>query len=253
MSGVSAFKNVIRRRAHKERAQPYARAKLGLLEKHKDYKLRAIDFHRKKDHLDALRKKAAFKNPDEFYHKMKSSSTKDGVHVVERNNTKTTATVAKWKLQDASYLQTRLITTTKQIARLQANLQLLSAGASKKKQETGDSSDEDSERDDEGRQNQKVVFMDSDDAKTALPVSAVLPSLPPEVEKKLKRQTTKEYKRLEKLKSTKELIEKELQKLQLQRQLIGSRGKVKKIVTEDKFGEEDTEKTRFQWKLQRTR
>lgn len=47
MSGVSAFKNAIRRRVHKERAQPYSRKKMGLLEKKSDYKLRAKDYHRK--------------------------------------------------------------------------------------------------------------------------------------------------------------------------------------------------------------
>lgn len=57
-------------RAHKERHQLTTRKKLGLLEKHKDYVLRAKAFHRKEDEIQALRKKAAFKNPDEFYHKM---------------------------------------------------------------------------------------------------------------------------------------------------------------------------------------
>src|SRR4051794_30906110 len=64
-----------------------------------------------------------------------------GVHTVARNNTKSTATVAKWKLQDATYLQNRLTHTTSQIEKLQACLSL-SAGESISKQT--DSSDDES-------------------------------------------------------------------------------------------------------------
>lgn len=55
------------RREHKERSQPSHRRKYGLLEKHKDYVERARDYHKKQDYLQTLRKKAAFRNPDEFY------------------------------------------------------------------------------------------------------------------------------------------------------------------------------------------
>ena len=65
--GEAAFKKALRTREHRERAQPAARAKLGLLEKHKDYVLRARDFHRKQDALKALRIRAANRNPDEFH------------------------------------------------------------------------------------------------------------------------------------------------------------------------------------------
>jgi hypothetical protein len=54
----------------------------GLLEKHKDYVLRARDYHRKQDRLTKLKRKAAFRNPDEFYFAMHSSKTKAGVHEV---------------------------------------------------------------------------------------------------------------------------------------------------------------------------
>jgi len=72
----SSLKNVGPQRTYRERAQPSARKRLGLLEKKKDYKLRAKDFHRKEDKIKRLRQKAALKNPDEFYHAMINAGTK---------------------------------------------------------------------------------------------------------------------------------------------------------------------------------
>ena len=60
------------RRSSSPRPRPSRRrsSHLGLLEKHKDYKLRAVDFHRKEDALQKMKEKAALKNPDEFYFNM---------------------------------------------------------------------------------------------------------------------------------------------------------------------------------------
>ena len=63
----------------KERSQPAKRAKLGLLEKHKDYVERARNFHAKEKRIAALQAKADMRNTDEFYFKMQSSKTKNGV------------------------------------------------------------------------------------------------------------------------------------------------------------------------------
>lgn len=70
-----ALKKLFQARAHRERAQPAARQKLGLLEKKKDYLLRAKDFHKKETRLKAMRAKAAMKNPDEFYFGMINATT----------------------------------------------------------------------------------------------------------------------------------------------------------------------------------
>ena len=51
---MSSLKNLVKTRTYRERSQPKARAKLGMLEKHKDYKLRAVDFHRKEDALQKM-------------------------------------------------------------------------------------------------------------------------------------------------------------------------------------------------------
>ncbi|KAH7665023.1 Small-subunit processome Utp11 protein [Dioscorea alata] len=77
---MSSLRNAISRRAHKERAQPHNRKKFGILEKHKDYVVRAKSFHQKEETLKKLREKAAFKNPDEFSFAMINSRMVDGVH-----------------------------------------------------------------------------------------------------------------------------------------------------------------------------
>ncbi|OTA64303.1 U3 small nucleolar RNA-associated protein 11 [Hypoxylon sp. EC38] len=69
---MSSIRNAVQRRVHRERAQPQERQRLGLLEKHKDYSLRAKDFNKKKAQLRALRQKAADRNEDEFYFGMMS-------------------------------------------------------------------------------------------------------------------------------------------------------------------------------------
>jgi U3 small nucleolar RNA-associated protein 11 len=73
---ATAFKNAVRRREHRERSQPAARERFGLLEKHKDYQQRSRNFHNKEKRLADLRKKAENRNPDEFYFKMLSSGTR---------------------------------------------------------------------------------------------------------------------------------------------------------------------------------
>jgi U3 small nucleolar RNA-associated protein 11 len=63
---MSSLRNAVSRRPHKERAQPASREKWGLLEKHKDYSLRAQDYNTKKKKLSQLSQKARERNPDEF-------------------------------------------------------------------------------------------------------------------------------------------------------------------------------------------
>lgn len=66
-------KNVFQTRAHRERAQPANRSRLGLLEKKQDYLQRARDHHSKRQRIKQLKIRAAYKNPDEFYFKMQST------------------------------------------------------------------------------------------------------------------------------------------------------------------------------------
>ena len=77
---MSSLRNSLHRRNHKERSQLAHRTRLGILEKHKDYVLRARDFHSKQDRLTRLRQKAAERNRDEFYFGMKGERTVVSAH-----------------------------------------------------------------------------------------------------------------------------------------------------------------------------
>jgi hypothetical protein len=111
----------VHRRNHKERAQPLARAKLGLLEKKKDYILRAKDYKSKKERLKRLREKAAFRNKDEFYWGMIKGKTQGGVHVQARQSSQTMGVdeVKLLKSQDAGYVRLA-IAKDESVSRLQA-------------------------------------------------------------------------------------------------------------------------------------
>ncbi|KAL5117259.1 hypothetical protein ACEQ8H_004818 [Pleosporales sp. CAS-2024a] len=121
---MSSMRNAVQRRNHKERAQPVEREKWGLLEKRKDYKLRAADHKQKKQRLKLLSEKARDRNPDEFSFKMLSSKVdKEGRKVADRGNKALSTDVVKLlKTQDAGYIRTMLQMIRKEREELEQRL-----------------------------------------------------------------------------------------------------------------------------------
>lgn len=109
----------VQKKQHKERSQVALRQKLGLLEKKKDYRLRADDAHKKKAALKILKNKADNHNPDEYYHAMtKQLTDRDGVAVASRGEELLlVAQALLLKTQDVSYIRTVRTNEQARIAR----------------------------------------------------------------------------------------------------------------------------------------
>lgn len=123
---MSSLRNAVSRRAHKERSQPEKRKKFGILEKHKDYGVRAKAFHKKEETLRRLKEKASFRNPDEFYFKMIKTKTVDGVHRPESDAKQYThEELMLMKTQDIGYIFQKMQSEKKKIEKLNATLHLL--------------------------------------------------------------------------------------------------------------------------------
>ncbi|KAG9668097.1 U3 small nucleolar RNA-associated protein 11, partial [Aureobasidium melanogenum] len=128
------MRNAVQRRNHKERAQPLERQKWGLLEKHKDYSLRAKDHNEKKRRLKVLREKAAQRNPDEFAFGMITRTTKKGVQQSTRGKDNGSQApmnmdiVKLLKTQDAGYLQTVLQQTRRAREKIEKQAVLVTTG-----------------------------------------------------------------------------------------------------------------------------
>ncbi|KAF5001954.1 hypothetical protein FGRMN_695 [Fusarium graminum] len=174
---MSSMRNAVARRPHRERAQPLERRRLGLLEKHKDYTLRAQDFNKKKKQLKNLRDKASERNEDEFYFGMMSrngpgSRVQDGkrwsgtVHGDRGNKVMDVDTVRLLKTQDIGYIRTMRQVVAKEVAKLEEQV-VLTRGF--------DKLDEDENEEDEGSDSEfdfataprpkparKIVFMDDE-------------------------------------------------------------------------------------------
>lgn len=125
---MSSLRNAVKRIAHKERSQPVDRQRLGILEKKKDYKQRAVDYHRKEDRIKAMKQKASMRNPDEFYFGMHSAKidAKSGKHQSNDDYRHLSPELLKvMKDQDLSYVRMQKQKDTKKAEKLQASLHLL--------------------------------------------------------------------------------------------------------------------------------
>ncbi|KFH44418.1 U3 small nucleolar RNA-associated protein-like protein [Hapsidospora chrysogenum ATCC 11550] len=178
---MSSMRNAVQRRPHRERAQPLERGRLGLLEKHKDYSLRAKDYNKKQEVLKNLRQKAAERNEDEFYFGMMSrqgpgsriinGKSWDGKVKGDRGNkTLDQDTVRLLKTQDRAYIRTMRQIARKEVAQLEEQV-VLTRGLDRLDDDAGD--DEDSEADDSDdemldlpakpKPARKIVFLDNEE------------------------------------------------------------------------------------------
>ncbi|KAG0246418.1 small-subunit processome [Mortierella sp. GBAus27b] len=191
---MSSLRNAVHRRNHKERSQPLARQKFGLLEKKKDYVARARDYHSKQDRLKAMREKAAFRNPDEFYFKMINTRTKDGVHITERNEKFSHDFLKLLNTQDLSYVTTQRDIGRKRIDRMQQGLILLD-------DEVRDNEDEDSDMMGASSSSQPVkpknhiVFVDTEDEVKGFNPAKHFDTLPELVNRKFNRPKVEQLKK----------------------------------------------------------
>lgn len=129
---MSSLRNAVKRVTHKERSQPLARNHLGLLEKKKDYRARARNFHSKEDRIKSMRTKASQKNPDEFYFGMRKSEVRDGAHRKTEETQQQELeeqigpeAVRIMKDQDLTYVRMQKQKDSKKVERLQSSLHFL--------------------------------------------------------------------------------------------------------------------------------
>jgi U3 small nucleolar RNA-associated protein 11 len=123
---MSSFRKISKGRDHKERRQPEARRRLGLLEKHKDYILRARNYHKKEDVIKKLKEKAEEKNVEEYSTLMHSDKIVKGVHIRRRKGVQRTMQSMKvMKTQDLAYFTAKKKAEANRIEKLESSLQLL--------------------------------------------------------------------------------------------------------------------------------
>ncbi|KAK8075176.1 hypothetical protein PG997_009839 [Apiospora hydei] len=172
---MSSMRNAVQRRNHKERSQPADRKKYGLLEKHKDYSLRAKDFNKKKAQLKSLKRKAEDKNEDEFYHGMISragpsswaskgkrwTGTVDG----DRGNRALPMDVVRlMKTQDMGYLRTMRNVAGKDVKAFEERVIGMGGNPDKPPREDDDEDDSEDDWEDEdgpAKKPKKIVFADA--------------------------------------------------------------------------------------------
>ncbi|XP_010922096.1 probable U3 small nucleolar RNA-associated protein 11 isoform X2 [Elaeis guineensis] len=229
---MSSLRNAIPRRAHKERAQPHARKRFGLLEKHKDYVLRAQAFHKKEETLRRLKEKASFRNPDEFYFKMINTRTVGGIHRPKSEANKyTQEELMLMKTQDIGYILQKVQSEKKKIERLSSALHAL----------------------DNQPSNRHVYYAeDREEAKEIQSRSSQTSNSPAfeNVPNRIKKKTSSSYKELEARKKRVQELEKLYADMALQKELQKP-GRKRKLLEDEIVS--PTTKPVYKWRAERKR
>ncbi|KAI0548833.1 small-subunit processome [Xylaria curta] len=184
---MSSLRNAVNRRVHRERDQLQDRKnRYGLLEKHKDYRLRAQDHNRKKAQLKSLRKKAEDRNEDEFYFGMLSrkgpatalssgSKKWDGTVAGDRGNKALDINVVRLlKTQDMGYIRSVRNIAMKEVRTLEERVISLGGDIdnllNNENEEDDDDMDMDFDFGDElsgkkksAQKNKKIIFADGEE------------------------------------------------------------------------------------------
>ncbi|KAL4818503.1 small-subunit processome [Aspergillus spinulosporus] len=176
---MSSMRNAVQRRQHRERGQLQGREKWGILEKHKDYSLRAKDYNMKKQKLKRLEEKARNRNPDEFaFGMMSSHSSTKGKHGTGMRESATAQglsheAIKLLKTQDAGYLRTVGERVRRQIEKVKEDLRIQESmgEALGDKEDTRQEEDDDFDDFDFGaaeKKTRKLVFADDREDQKAL-------------------------------------------------------------------------------------
>lgn len=264
MSGASTLRNAVKRITHKERAQPSDRKKFGLLEKHKDYIVRARDFQNKQKYITNLRKKAAERNPDEFYHHMHNSKVINGKHVeFNKNKELDQETIELLKSQDMGYIVYKKSIDDKKVARLKENIHLIGDCKPKKHTLFVDDEEELEDFDVAKRLNTRPELLDraynrptnellekvaeeSPDTLNAMVMAATA---------KKKKKRSAELSELKQRAKRAKKLESAMTALHVQRNLTTGKGTKQKITLTKVVGKDKKEKevTVYKWKRQRSK
>ncbi|TPX38715.1 hypothetical protein SeMB42_g05445 [Synchytrium endobioticum] len=246
---ASTLRNALQARSHRERAQPSSRTRLGLLEKHKDYVLRAKDYNLKQKRLHALKQKAYFRNPDEFYYKMVSTKTRGGVHIAERNEKFDHEFLTLLKTQDQNYVNYQRMINLRKMEKLRNDIHIPSPNAAdhlppipnepNEMEADDDDEFEGSNEPSGGPRPKKIIFVDDDqEAESIVHALSTIQPAPPKKPSAIALELAAREKREQQLRKAK-------LEMQIQKDLMNNKGARKKVGV-DKSG-----LAVFKWRAER--
>ncbi|GIJ83573.1 hypothetical protein Asppvi_002397 [Aspergillus pseudoviridinutans] len=152
---MSSMRNAVQRRQHRERGQLEGREKWGILEKHKDYSLRAKDYNAKQAKLKRLQELASNRNPDEFaFGMMSAHSRTKGKHGAAARDSAAKRglshdAIKLLKTQDAAYLRTTGERLRREIEKVEQEVRLQEGIHEALGEKKDESEEEDMEEDDD--------------------------------------------------------------------------------------------------------
>ena len=211
--------------------------------------MRSKDFKNKRDYVKALKKKAADKNPDEFYFKMNSSKVEGGKHTDIVDNSLGVEEIKLLKTQDAGYIAFRKSVDDNRLEKLKKSLHFVG----------------------EKKPLNHTVFVDDADKLHSFDPAEHFDTSPELVDRSYNRikkgalakmvetgnipaigaskKQSSAYKELKLRGERSNKLGKVLSKMHLQKAVMG-KGSKRKIVSTDEHGKE---KVTFKWKRQRSK